>query len=56
MLISKVRTYGFSVVMYTLKTEEDSDTELVICQQLVSFCEMFVRVMFVAYLQMCPLY
>ena len=55
MFIRKVRTHSFSVLIHTLTTEEERDTELVICQQLVSFCEMFVRVVLVAYLQMCPL-
>jgi len=55
MFIRKVRTYSFCVVIHTLTKEEERNTELVICQQLVSFCEMFVRVVLVAYLQMCPL-
>ena len=55
MLIRKVRTHGFSVVVHALQTEEERDTELVICQQLVSFCEMSVRDVLLAYLQMCPL-
>jgi len=55
MLIRKVRTHSFSAVIHTLTTEEERNTELVICQQPVSFWEMFVRVVLVAYLQMCPL-
>ena len=56
MLIRKVRTHSFSVVIHILTTEEERDNELAICLQLVSFCKMFVRVVLVAYLQMCPLW